>query len=292
MKSLLTTLLRIGDRPDDPDNLMLMHHFLVAMGIFMSIGGLIWGSISLSFGLTLHSIIPFSYTLLTIINFYFFRRYKNFQLTRFFQVLISLLLPFMFQWSLGGFVVSGAVMLWAMLALAASFSFQSAWLNVRWLAAFLALTVVSGVLEPYLTTFAIQVPSHVTVLFFVLNIFIISSIVFGLNIFFLNRKDELQKALIKAEKDKAVIADKLAKYLSPQVYKSIFSGDKEVRIESYRKKLTVFFSVMNILTRCPRSLWSMVAPSTSTSATRSWFSTAIQSHAAPGKMPWTAYKWR
>jgi class 3 adenylate cyclase len=256
MKSLLTTLLRIGDRPDDPDNVMLMHHFLVAMGIFMSIGGLIWGSISLSYGLTLQSLIPYSYTLLTVINFYFFKRYKNFQLTRFFQVLISLLLPFLFQWSLGGFVVSGAVMLWAMLALAASFSFQSAWLNVRWLAAFLALTVVSGILEPYLKAIAIEVPNHVTVLFFVLNIFIISSIVFGLNIFFLNRKDELQQALIKAEKDKAVIADKLAKYLSPQVYKSIFTGDKEVRIESYRKKLTVFFSDIKEFTKTTDSMES------------------------------------
>ena len=88
--------------------------------------------------------------LLTIINFLFFARSKNFQLARTIQVLISLLLPFFFQWSLGGFIVSGAVMLWAMLALAAAFTFQSAWLNVRWLAAFLALTVVSGIVEPYL----------------------------------------------------------------------------------------------------------------------------------------------
>jgi hypothetical protein len=241
MKSSLYILLRIGDRPDDPDKVMLMHHFLVAMGVFMSGGGLIWGTISLSYGLTLQSLIPFSYALLTIVNFYLFSRYKNFRLTRFFQVLISLLLPFLFQWSLGGFIVSGAVMLWAMLALAASFSLQSAWLNVRWLAAFLGLTVVSGVIEPYLADIAIDVPVHVTILFFVLNIFIISSIVFGLNIYFLNRKDELQEALIKAEKDKAVVADKLAKYLSPQVYKSIFTGDKDVKIESYRKKLTIFF---------------------------------------------------
>ena len=30
--------------------------------------------------------------------------------------------------------------------------------------------------------------------------------------------------------------------MSPQVYKSIFSGEKNVKIEAYRKKLTVFFS--------------------------------------------------
>src|SRR6516225_1667909 len=46
------------------------------------------------------------------------------------------------------------------------------------------------------------------------------------------------------EKNKAleVLSTKLSKYLSPQVYSSIFSGSKEVNIVSNRKKLTVFFS--------------------------------------------------
>ena len=116
--------------------------------------------------------------------------------------------------------------------------------------------MVSGILEPYLSEIAIEVPHHITVLFFVLNIFIISSIVFGLNIFFMNRKDVLQEALFKAEKEKAVIADKLSKYLSPQVYNSIFAGDKEVKIESYRKKLTVFFSDIKDFTRTTDSMES------------------------------------
>jgi PAS domain S-box-containing protein len=38
------------------------------------------------------------------------------------------------------------------------------------------------------------------------------------------------------------LAVKLSKYLSPQVYDSIFSGKQNVKIEAYRKKLTVFFS--------------------------------------------------
>jgi len=38
------------------------------------------------------------------------------------------------------------------------------------------------------------------------------------------------------------LSAKLSKYLSPQVFESIFSGKQEVRIASQRKKLTVFFS--------------------------------------------------
>jgi len=38
------------------------------------------------------------------------------------------------------------------------------------------------------------------------------------------------------------LSSKLSKYLSPQLYKSIFSGDKNVEVASQRKKLTIFFS--------------------------------------------------
>jgi len=48
--------------------------------------------------------------------------------------------------------------------------------------------------------------------------------------------------ITKKNRELEVLSGKLAKYLSPQVYKSIFSGAQEVKLESQRKKLTVFFS--------------------------------------------------
>jgi class 3 adenylate cyclase/AmiR/NasT family two-component response regulator len=38
------------------------------------------------------------------------------------------------------------------------------------------------------------------------------------------------------------LSTKLSKYLSPQVYESIFSGKQDVKVTSQRKKLTIFFS--------------------------------------------------
>lgn len=38
------------------------------------------------------------------------------------------------------------------------------------------------------------------------------------------------------------LSTKLSKYLSPQIYESIFSGEKDVTLGSSRKKLTIFFS--------------------------------------------------
>jgi class 3 adenylate cyclase len=40
----------------------------------------------------------------------------------------------------------------------------------------------------------------------------------------------------------AAMSMKISRYLSPQIYKSIFSGQKDVTIHTERKKLTIFFS--------------------------------------------------
>jgi len=52
----------------------------------------------------------------------------------------------------------------------------------------------------------------------------------------------VNKELSAANDFLASISMKIAKYLSPQIYKSIFSGQKEATIATERKKLTIFFS--------------------------------------------------
>jgi adenylate cyclase len=57
------------------------------------------------------------------------------------------------------------------------------------------------------------------------------------------RKAELANELVSEQKrELEILSTKLSKYLSPQVYSSIFTGQRSVEIASNRKKLTVFFS--------------------------------------------------
>jgi adenylate cyclase len=62
----------------------------------------------------------------------------------------------------------------------------------------------------------------------------------------LNAMAEKQRLAVEAvtrkNRELEVLSNKLSKYLPPQVYESIFSGGQEVKLESQRKKLTVFFS--------------------------------------------------
>jgi adenylate cyclase len=56
------------------------------------------------------------------------------------------------------------------------------------------------------------------------------------------KQRQAAEEVARKNKELEILSNKLAKYLSPQVYQSIFSGKQEVKIASQRKKLTVFFS--------------------------------------------------
>lgn len=60
------------------------------------------------------------------------------------------------------------------------------------------------------------------------------------------REEGENRLKLAQEKDRAEmlqsLSNKLSKYLSPQIYESIFSGEKDVTLSSSRKKLTIFFS--------------------------------------------------
>jgi class 3 adenylate cyclase len=51
------------------------------------------------------------------------------------------------------------------------------------------------------------------------------------------------KSQIQQQRELSIsLSHKLAKYLSPQVWQSIFTGERDVRLETQRKKLAIFFS--------------------------------------------------
>ncbi len=52
----------------------------------------------------------------------------------------------------------------------------------------------------------------------------------------------LHRELKEQQSEQRNLSHKVAKYISPQIWESIFSGKKEVKLETQRKKLIVFFS--------------------------------------------------
>ena len=185
MKKFLADFSRIGVVPGEDDNTVLRKQFLVYQGAAMSMGGLLWGTLLLIFEYPAPSVIPYGYAVITAFNFWMFNKTKNFVICRNVQTSISLLLPFMLQWMLGGFAVSGGVMLWSILALTSSVSYQNTRSSLFWLGAFVFFTLFSLILDNYfIENFNMGVSENVSLVFLVVNILCVAGIVFGLTLYF------------------------------------------------------------------------------------------------------------
>jgi class 3 adenylate cyclase len=70
------------------------------------------------------------------------------------------------------------------------------------------------------------------------------------------RTEEANRLVTEKNETLEALSSKLAKYLSPQIYNSIFSGEQNVEIASKRKKLTIFFSDIAAFTETTDNLES------------------------------------
>ena len=235
----ISAMTAIGDSPHDSDEDKLAHHHLIYMGVLMSCGGVVWGAIAVFYGLILAAGAPFSYVVLTALNFAYFRISKNFRRVRRFQVLISLLLPFIFQWSLGGFIASGAVMLWAVVALLSALVFQDVALSLACLVAFLALTIVSGLIDPAMNRLVMVAPGRPTTAFFVVNIAVTSALAFWLNVYQMTKREEAKAKLAEMA---SVLKKMFGRYLSTEVMNSLVENPSALELGGTRTTVTIMMS--------------------------------------------------
>ena len=213
-RNAITWLAALGDRPGDDNERSLQLRFMIPTAVAMGVGGFVWGTLAVALGLYAESAIPWGYSVLTVLNLAVLRGTKNFPRARAVQVLMSLLLPFALQWTLGGFVASGCVMIWALLSLIAAMSFGGLRMSLGWLAMFMALMVISLIIDPSLRVPPQMADPRVTRYLLAINVALVSCAVFGLTRAFLqlrlratlelakrNRQlAESQQALVQSEK--------------------------------------------------------------------------------------------
>ncbi|MFO0596393.1 MAG: ATP-binding protein [Myxococcaceae bacterium] len=213
----------LGRAEPESDAQTLDRHVVVLGGTLMSLGGVVWGALALSQGLVAASIIPLGYGVLTALNLVSLRRTRRVASARVLQVLLSLALPFFFQWSLGGFIKSGGVMLWATIALVGSLTFGERRQSITWLAMFCLLTLITGAFDDWFSRHVAFTPSPVVVrVFFVVNMVCISSIVFLLALVLTSR----QRALIAELSLERTVTGKL----TGQLREALEGSERDVRL--------------------------------------------------------------
>ena len=122
----------------------------------------------------------------------------NFEFFRFTQTCLYLFVPFIMQWSIGSYVTSSGVMLWALLAPIGVMIFQGSKESVPWFFAYIVMTAISGFFDYYLAYGADRqtgLPLQSIAVFFALNFAAMSTIVYLLVTYFVREKDRLKTEL-------------------------------------------------------------------------------------------------
>lgn len=193
----LVQLAAVGTVPSDSDDVRLRKATLTLSVEMITLAGILWGAMYVALGQYRSSIFPFAYSVLSIINLITLAFWKRYAIFRFIQILLILWLPFLLQWSLGGFVASGAVMVWALLAPIGALLFHGRRPATGWFLAYLVLAVFSAAIEGRVATWSMPLPLSVRVGFFALNVGTVSAVVFLVLRYFVQ---EMEKAQDRSER--------------------------------------------------------------------------------------------
>ncbi len=191
LRKLYHTTLNIGIDKDDSKELKLDKISITIVPVIMAPAGLIWGIILLSLGDWFAAIFPLFYAFASLINLIIFQKNKNIVPIKCSQMLLVLLIPFMLMWSLGGFANGSYVMIWAFFSPIAALILDRGSKSIYWLGAFIALTIFSAIIDPWLIRHQTTLlPEFAVELFFVLNISITLSGLYFLLHYFTTQKEQ------------------------------------------------------------------------------------------------------
>jgi adenylate cyclase len=178
--SLITRFALLGVGEHDTDETRAQKATLTLAAGFIAVLSVIWVATYWSLGLSRSAAIPFAYQVATVVSLVLFARTKSYPFLRFSQAAMMTALPFLLQWSLGGFAASSMVCLWALCAAVGTLFFFTASESIPWFGAFLGLVVVSGLIDPVLAQDPAPIPDPVRTAFFVLNIVGVSLVVYAM----------------------------------------------------------------------------------------------------------------
>ncbi|MDH3286820.1 MAG: adenylate/guanylate cyclase domain-containing protein [Betaproteobacteria bacterium] len=176
----------------------------------MGFAAMLWLVIYKAMGIQFSATVPFAYIALSAASLVLFLWNRNFPLFRFIQTSLFLFVPFVMQWSIGSYVSSSGVMLWALLAPVGVMMFQGPRESLPWFFAYLVMTAVSGFFDFFLTEGTESgVTAQSIAVFFALNFAAMSTIIYLLISFFVRQRDRLQARLddqynlLQEEQDKS-----------------------------------------------------------------------------------------
>jgi guanylate cyclase len=192
---------RIGADPRDSDELRLRKTLLVVVCVLILPISLIWGVLYLALG-AMAGLIAWLYLIVSVAAIAIFARTRDTAWLLRVELLDILLAPTVSMAFVGGFVASGAVGLWGILAPLGALVFGGARAGLRWFVAFVAVFLASGLVGELAGGGRSTLPTWFETTMIALNVTVGGTVVFLLLWQFVRQREEALAAL-RVEQDKA-----------------------------------------------------------------------------------------
>ena len=227
----LAPFVTIGATSGETEDERLRRVLLVGMALAISVLAIFWGLVYIVFGEPLGGAIPLAYTVLSLLSIVMFTVIRRYDIFRFTQLSLMLVLPFALMVALGGFVPSSVVAIWAFFAPLGALAFASPREAVRWFAAYWVLVLAVGVFGGALRT-ANNLPAGLVRGMFVVNIAAVSLVVFAALYAFVRERDRAFGAVHRL----------FGQYLSPQIVRSLLADPERAALGGENREVTALFA--------------------------------------------------
>jgi class 3 adenylate cyclase len=232
-----------------PPEEQLKRKLLVFASGLMSFGTVLWLAIYWAMGVDFSATVPLAYQLVTVIALSLYLARGDFRLYSNVQLSLFLFFPFGMQWSIGSYVTSSGVMLWALLAPLGATVVQGWRESVAWFAAYLALTALSGFFDYFLASGRqAGIPMNTIAVFFGLNFASMSVIVYVLFRYFVREKEAIkarldrEHALLLEEREKS---ERLLLNILPPAIADRLKGGETTIADGHADVTVMFADIVN-----------------------------------------------
>jgi adenylate cyclase len=198
--TLLARLAQIGADPQDDEETRLRKALLLLISVLILPISLVWGTLYLAFG-TQSGYLAYLYFVVVVVAIVVFARTRDVGLLLRVQLVDILLAPTLSMIPLGGFLASGGVGLWGILAPLGALVFGDVRAGVRWYIAFLVVFLGSGIAGEVLHPPSV-LPAWFLSTMLALNVVVGGTIVFTLLALFAKQRQDALVAL-RSEQDRA-----------------------------------------------------------------------------------------
>ena len=234
------TALERGLSPEEK----LAGDMLVFSTALMMVASMLWLAIYWSFGQRFSTLIPLLFLLASLCMIVFFLKTRKLPVFCLMQLALFLFTPFALQWTMGNFVNSSGVSLWALLAPVSAIVILGTRESVPWFVAYIFMTALSGMFDYTLQFDIKQLDQRTVAVFFVLNFVSISAMVYALLWYFSREKAKLREVVdaqseaVALEKD---LSDRLLLNILPEPI-AIRLKRQETNIADGHADVTVMFA--------------------------------------------------